>query len=103
MERQAINGDFRANVAKGDEGKPITIDNEMEFLSLKAIRLMELDISGVDLLFDDNGYKICEINSTLGFKGIEKYTDSKVAEEIVKYIKDKIGYWNRNDPGNTSE
>ena len=75
----------------------------MEFLSLEAIRLMGLDIGGVDLLFDNNGYKICEINSTLDFKGIEKNTDSKVAEEIVKYIKYKIGCWKRNAPGNTSE
>ena len=103
MERQAINGDFRTNVTSGGEGKPINIDNEMEFLSLEAIRLMELDIGGVDLLFDNNGYKNCEINSASGFKGIEKYTDSKVAEEIVKYAKYKIGCWNRNDSGNTSE
>ena len=30
----------------------------MEFLSLEAIRLMGLDIGGVDLLFNNNGYKI---------------------------------------------
>ncbi|MBB16398.1 hypothetical protein CMK22_14080 [Candidatus Poribacteria bacterium] len=75
----------------------------MEFLSLEAIRLMGLDIGGVDLLFNNNGYKNCEINSASGFKGIEKYTDSKVAEEIVKYAKYKIGCWHRNDSGNTSE
>ena len=72
MERQAINGDFRANVTIHDEGKPITIDNKMEFLSLEAIRLMELDIGGVDLFFDNNGYKICEINSAPSFKGIDR-------------------------------
>ena len=53
--------------------------------------LAHLDIAGVDLLFDKDGYKICEVNSNPGFEGMEQYTKKNIAEEIVQFIKMKIG------------
>ena len=54
-------------------------------------KALDLDIAGVDLLFDDIGYKICEVNSNPGFEGMENYTKKNIAEEIVQFIKMKIG------------
>ena len=51
----------------------------------------DLDIAGVDLLFDNGGYKICEVNSNPGFEGMETFTKKNIAEEIVQFIKMKIG------------
>lgn len=98
MKRESQDGDFRANITRGAGAKPVEMDEQMEFLSLESTKLLGLDIGGVDLLYDNGGYKICEVNSSPGFSGMEKYTDIKVAEQIVTYVKHKIGYSdNRNE------
>ena len=96
MMRQSVDDDFRANITRGGEGIPYQITEDIEWLGGESARLLGLDIAGVDLLFDNGGYKICEINSSPGFQGMEKYTDIKVAEQIVNYIKIKLGYTNGN-------
>ena len=97
MKRESQDGDFRANITRGGEAQPVDVDEEMEFLSLESTKLLGLDIGGVDLLYDNGGYKICEVNSSPGFNGMEKYTDIQVAEQIVSYVKHKIGYSDNRD------
>ena len=97
MMRQSTDDDFRANITRGGEAQPVDVDEEMEFLSLESTKLLGLDIGGVDLLYDNGGYKICEVNSSPGFSGMEKYTDIQVAEQIVSYVKHKIGYSDNRD------
>ena len=92
MMRQATDEDFRANISRGGEGIPYQITEEIEWLGGESARLLGLDIAGVDLLFDNGGYKICEVNSSPGFEGMDKYTHTNIAEEIVNYIKHKVGY-----------
>jgi len=52
---------------------------------------VNLDVAGIDLLFDENGFKICEANSAPGFHGLEKVTGPRIAEEILDYIKLRVG------------
>jgi gamma-F420-2:alpha-L-glutamate ligase len=98
MKRESVDGDFRANITRGGEAKPVELDEQMEYLALESTRLLNLDIGGVDLLYDKDGYKICEVNSSPGFLGMEKYTDIRVAEQIVMYVKNKIGYNDNREP-----
>ena len=98
MMRQSIDDDFRANITRGGEGIPYQIDADIEWLGGESARLLNLDIAGVDLLFDGDGYRICEVNSSPGFEGMDKFTKTNVAEQIVTYVKHKIGYSdNRNE------
>jgi len=90
MKRESTDGDFRANVTRGGGAEPIEIDEQMEYLALESTKLLGLDIGGVDLLYDNDGYKICEVNSSPGFYGMEKYTEIRVAEQIVTYVKNKL-------------
>ena len=92
MMRQAVDDDFRANITRGGEGIPYQIDDNIEWLGGESSRLLGLDIAGVDLLFDNGGYKICEVNSSPGFEGMYKFTHTNIAEEIVNFVKHKIGY-----------
>ena len=91
MMRQSTDDDFRANITRGGEGIPYQITEEIEWLGGECARLLNLDVAGVDLLFDNGGYKICEINSNPGFEGMETFTKKNIAEEIVQFIKMKIG------------
>ncbi len=92
MMRQATDDDFRANITRGGEGIPYQITDEIEWLGGESSRLLGLDIAGVDLLFDNGGFKICEVNSSPGFEGMDKFTKTNIADEIVTYVKHKIGY-----------
>jgi gamma-F420-2:alpha-L-glutamate ligase len=53
---------------------------------LRTAQLSQLDIAGVDLLMDDDGYKVCEVNSAPGFEGLERASAVNVAAECVKFV-----------------
>ena len=91
MMRRATDDDFRANLTRGGEGFPYEVNEQIEWLASESAKALELDIAGVDLLFDKEGYKICEVNSNPGFEGMELFTKKNIAEEIVQFIKMKIG------------
>ena len=96
MMRQATDGDFRANITRGGEGIPYQITEDIEWLGGESARLLGLDIAGVDLLFNNGSYSICEVNSSPGFEGMDKYTTTNIAEDIVNFVKLKIGYTSEN-------
>ena len=91
MMRQSTDNDFRANITRGGEGIPYQIDDEIEWLGGECARLLGLDIAGVDLLFHNGGYVICEVNSSPGFDGMDSYTKTNIAEQIVHYVRLRLG------------
>ena len=91
MMRQSIDGDFRANITRGGEAIPYQVDEDIEWIGGECERLLNLDIAGVDLLFNEGTYTICEVNSAPGFEGMEKFTKVNVGEKIVNYVVKKIG------------
>ena len=91
MMRQSTDDDFRANLSRGGEGFPYEVNEQIEWLSSESSKALDLDIAGVDLLFQNGGYKICEVNSNPGFEGMENYTKKNIAGEIVSFIKLKLG------------
>ena len=91
MMRQSIDGDFRANITRGGEAIPYQVDDDIEWIAGESARLLDLDIAGVDLLFNGDSYTICEVNSAPGFEGMEKFTKVNVGEKIVNYVVKKIG------------
>ena len=91
MMRQSVDGDFRANITRGGEAIPYQVDEDIEWIGGECARLLNLDIAGVDLLFNKGTYTICEVNSAPGFEGMEKFTKVNVGEKIVNYVVKKIG------------
>ena len=91
MMRQSTDEDFRANLSRGGEGFPYEVNEQIEWLSSESSKALGLDIAGVDLLFQNGGYKICEVNSNPGFEGMENFTKKNIANEIVSFIKLKLG------------
>ena len=87
MKRSSQDGSFKANLTRGGVGELYPLDNEITYIATETAKLLNLDIAGVDLLFDEHGYKVCEANSAPGFEGFEKYCKIDVAKEIVQYCK----------------
>jgi len=92
MQRSATDGGFKANVARGGATTAVPLTTEIELLALEATRILGLDISGVDLLFDENHFKICEVNSAPHFRGLESaHPGLNVAQEIFRYVQVRLG------------
>ncbi|ADI38469.1 Ribosomal protein S6 modification protein 1 [Waddlia chondrophila 2032/99] len=86
MKRKASKG-FKANFTLGGTVEPFVLNNKLEWLASEVIRLANLDIAGIDVLFCDNdNYKICEVNSSPGFKGMELAQGKGIAGQIIDYI-----------------
>jgi gamma-F420-2:alpha-L-glutamate ligase len=89
--RKSTDGSFKANISRGGIGEIFPMNDEIEFLAAETCKIMGLDIGGIDLLFNKDGYKICEANSSPGFEGFEKACGMNIAKEIVKYASFRIG------------
>jgi RimK family alpha-L-glutamate ligase len=90
MKRTAPSGDFRANITIGGKGEPYPVTSEIESIALATTQALGLEIAGVDLLFDKNGFKVCEANSNPGFNGFDHFCNTNVGFEIVEYVKSKL-------------
>lgn len=86
MRREAEVGEFRANVHRGGEAKPVKITSTERAVAVKAAKLMGLSMAGVDIIRSDRGPLVLEINSSPGLKGIEAATGKDIASAIVKHI-----------------
>lgn len=91
MERNAIEGDFKANFSIGGAVKEFPLTPEIEWLATETSRILGLEISGVDLLFDNDHFKVCEVNSSPGFEGLESCCKVNIAEEIFHYLQIRLG------------
>lgn len=91
MERKSNSDDFKANYSLGGIVNNFPISPEIEWLAVEVTRLLGLDIAGVDLLFDHDHYKICEVNSSPGFQGIESCCNVNIPKEMYTYLKLRLG------------
>lgn len=89
--KRSSSSSFKANYSKGANVEAFELTPEIEWLSTEAAKLFNLDIAGIDLLFDKDEFKICEANSSPGFIGLEQVVGKVIAESIIDYILVKIG------------
>jgi gamma-F420-2:alpha-L-glutamate ligase len=86
MERRSLTGGFKSNVSLGGVGVAYNPPQEMAELAVQAADVLELDITGIDILFDEEGYRICEANSAPGFQGLERATGMDVPTAILEWV-----------------
>ncbi|MBB4631857.1 ATP-grasp domain-containing protein [Sphingosinicella soli] len=86
MERRSLTGNFKSNVSLGGVGAAYNPPPEMADLAVQAADILELDIAGIDILFDEDGYRICEANSAPGFEGLERASGLDVPTAMLDWI-----------------
>ncbi len=91
MERNSGGTNFKANVSAGAKGTAHPITPEIEWLATQTANVLKLDVAGIDLLFDEHHFKICEANSSPGFEGLENAVGIDVAKEILHFIRIRLG------------
>jgi ribosomal protein S6--L-glutamate ligase len=92
IERVAVKGEFRANIHQGGTANIVKISQEEKKLALKAAKVLNLDVAGVDLIRSNKGPLLLEVNSSPGLEGIEKATGKDIAGIMIAAIEKKLKY-----------
>jgi ribosomal protein S6--L-glutamate ligase len=88
MRRKARKGEFRSNIHRGGEGKPVRLDRHYVETAVSAAKLIGLEICGVDMLEGSAGPKVMELNSSPGFEGLEQATRADIAGAMIRHALD---------------
>ena len=86
MRRIPGEGEFRANFSLGGKVETFDLSKEDEELARRAMKAVDLEIAGVDLLItkDDKRY-ILEVNHTPGMLGMEEATGENITKIYLEY------------------
>lgn len=86
IQREAMPGEFRANIHLGGTASVINVTMEEKRIAIKAAKAMDLKVAGVDIIRSSKGPLLLEVNSSPGLEGIEGATNKDVAGEMIKAI-----------------
>lgn len=90
MQRQAEKGEFRANIHQGGKASVIKITPEEKKLAIKAAKVLNLAVAGVDIIRSNKGPLLLEVNSSPGLEGIENATGKDIANSMIMAIENKL-------------
>ncbi|MCW4020528.1 MAG: RimK family alpha-L-glutamate ligase, partial [Candidatus Bathyarchaeota archaeon] len=87
---QRIADSWKTNVSLGAKPMPYKPPRKIEKLALEAAETVGCEVAGVDILETRNGPLIIELNSQPGWKGLQSVTAVNIADEIVKYVLNRV-------------
>lgn len=82
--------DFKSNFSQGGEALFFEATDEIIKLSEESAKAMKLDFAGIDILFDENGYTVCEVNGIPGFRTVGLTTKENMPELMLSYIRSNL-------------
>lgn len=81
---------WKTNVTQGAVGAPLTLDDELREMSLRATLALGADYAGVDILpVEGGGYTVIEVNGIPGWRGLKAATGVDAAEHLVDWVLNK--------------
>lgn len=86
IQREAMPGEFRANIHLGGTASVIKATSEEKRIAIKAAKAMDLKVAGVDIIRSSKGPLLLEVNSSPGLEGIEGATNKDIAGEMIRAI-----------------
>ena len=90
MLRQGAPGAVVSNFATGAQVQQVAVTSDIEKLAVAVTTEMGLAYAGIDLLFSDSGFVVCEVNANPGFEGFHQATGSNVPLEVLNFFHQKI-------------
>ena len=92
IQREAEKGEFRSNIHMGGKASVIRITAEERKLAIKAAKVLDLPVAGVDIIRSNKGPMVLEVNSSPGLEGIEGATGKDIAGMMITAIEKKLGF-----------
>jgi ribosomal protein S6--L-glutamate ligase len=74
---------------------PVALDKAYRVAAVAAVKVMGLEVAGVDMLEGKTGPKILEINSSPGLEGIERASGVDVAMAIILHAEKYLEHRSR--------
>ncbi len=90
IQREALPGEFRANIHLGGTASIVKITSEEKKIAIRAAKAMDLRVAGVDIIRSAKGPLLLEVNSSPGLEGIEGATNKDIAGEMIRAIEKNI-------------
>ncbi len=88
MKRTAEN--WKTNVSRGAKPEPYKPSRIVDELAVKAAETIGCEVAGVDIMETERGPLLLEINSQPGWKGLQSVTEFCIADEIIRYVFNKV-------------
>ncbi|MRG95343.1 ATP-grasp domain-containing protein [Polyangium spumosum] len=85
MRRVAKKGEFRSNLHRGGKGDKVKLTPAYRNAAIRAVKVMGLEVAGVDMLESKKKPKILEINSSPGLEGVERASGIDVASAVIEH------------------
>jgi RimK family alpha-L-glutamate ligase len=83
--RKAKQG-FKSNFSQGGEVECYNVTPEVESIAVKTAKALNVEFCGIDLLFMENEFTVCDVNGNAGFRTITKVSDVDIVDELFKYV-----------------
>jgi ribosomal protein S6--L-glutamate ligase len=99
MMRKAREGEFRSNLHRGGKAIPVEITPEERDAALRAAQITGLNVAGVDIIRSQRGPLVLEVNSSPGLEGIERSTNTNIANLVIEFIEKNAAPGNTNTKG----
>lgn len=90
MKRESKDGDFRSNLHRGGEAKPVKLTPQERAVAIKASQVMGLNVAGVDIIRSNQGPLVLEVNSSPGLEGIETASGKDIAKLIIEHMEKDV-------------
>ena len=73
------------NTAKGAMPQSLKLNKKLGNLVMKTVRVLGVEIAGVDIVESKDGFLVLEVNATPEFHGLKEVTNINIAKSIVDY------------------
>jgi RimK family alpha-L-glutamate ligase len=91
IERRALPGDWRTNVARGAEAVPFELPVAWAQMAVRAAAAIGADYAGVDLLPSTDGRVfVLEVNGIPGWEGLQRATGLDVAGALAAHVESRV-------------
>jgi RimK family alpha-L-glutamate ligase len=85
MKRRGTN--WKTNSSRGADVEPVKLSEKLKLLALEAVRLIDLEYAGVDLMPAEDGRTyVTEINSIPGWRSLQQTTGLSIAGSIIDHV-----------------
>lgn len=81
--------DFKSNFSQGGKADFFQPDDQIIDLAVKSTKALGLDFSGIDVLFTEDGYTVCEVNGVPGFRTVGLTSKYNIPYAMMDYIRRK--------------
>ena len=82
---------FKSNFSLGGSVKKVVIDDKIQKIAVDSSKAVGLDFAGVDLLYTEDGYTVCEVNGNAAFRSLSTIqTEINIPQKLFEFMRKEL-------------